>query len=103
MILSFLPYVLGYQYIKRHSRLSNRELFYLHPFLPSPLPPTAPRDQDKMGRKRASPGVDTEKNPFGDVELSDVHNEKLDKICDESNRVDIFLGTPPPSQKYIAS
>lgn len=46
-----------------------------------------------MGKKRASPGVDTEKNQLGDIELSDADNEKLEKICDESNRVDIALGT----------
>jgi len=44
-----------------------------------------------MGKKRASPGADTEKNPLGGAELSDVHNEKLDKICEEANRVDIFI------------
>lgn len=55
-----------------------------------------------MGKKRASPGADTEKNPLGDVELSDVHNEKLDKICEEANRVDIFIGTRRPLQNYIA-
>jgi len=46
-----------------------------------------------MGKKRASPGADTEKNPLGDIELSDAHNEKLNKISDESSRVDIALGT----------
>jgi len=44
-----------------------------------------------MAKKRASPGADTEKNPLGDAELSDVHNEKLEKIWEEANRVDIFV------------
>ena len=52
-----------------------------------------------MGKKRASPGADTEKNPLGDLELSDAHKEKIEKISEEANRVDIFLGTriPPPN------
>lgn len=45
-----------------------------------------------MGKKRASPGADTEKNPLGAVELSEAHNEKLEKISEESSRVDIALG-----------
>lgn len=44
-----------------------------------------------MGKKRASPGADTEKNPSGDAELSDVHSEKLHQICEEANHVDIFI------------
>lgn len=46
-----------------------------------------------MGKKRASPGADIEKNPLGDLELNDAQNEKLDKISMESTRVDIALGT----------
>ena len=49
-----------------------------------------------MGKKRASPGADTEKNPLGDPELSDDLNEKLEKISEESSRVDIALGTRLP-------
>lgn len=71
--------------------------FYLHSF-PSPTV----THQHEMGRKRASPGVDTEKNPFGDVELSEAHGEKLEKICEEAKRVDIFLGTRRPPPTYIA-
>jgi len=44
-----------------------------------------------MGKKRASPGADTEKNPLGDSELNDALNEKLEKISEESSRVDIAL------------
>jgi len=44
-----------------------------------------------MGKKRASPGVDTEKHQLGDVDLSEAHNEQLEKICEEAKRVDIFL------------
>jgi hypothetical protein len=55
-----------------------------------------------MGKKRASPGADTEKNPLGDPELNDVLSEKLEKISDESSRVDIALGTRQPSSKCIA-
>ena len=54
-----------------------------------------------MGKKRASPGADIEKNPLGDIELSEAHNEKLNKISDESNRVDIALGMWRPPPKYI--
>ena len=53
-----------------------------------------------MGKKRASPGADTEKNPFGDPELSDVQQDKLEKISEESSRVDIALGTRKPPLKY---
>ena len=54
-----------------------------------------------MGKKRASPGADIEKNPLGDVGLSDVHNEILDNISSESNRVDIALGMRRPPPKCI--
>ena len=54
-----------------------------------------------MGRKRASPGADTEKNPLGEVELSDAQSEKLEKISDESSRVDIALGTRRFAPKWI--
>lgn len=55
-----------------------------------------------MGKKRASPGADTEKNPLGDPELSDALNAKLEKISEESSRVDIALGTRRPPPKCIA-
>ena len=55
-----------------------------------------------MGKKRASPGADTEKNPLGDPELSDALSETLEKISEESSRVDIALGTRRPSPQYIA-
>lgn len=54
-----------------------------------------------MGRKRASPGIDAEKNPLGDVDLSEAHSEKLDQICEEAKRVDIFLGMRRSPPKYI--
>ena len=55
-----------------------------------------------MGKKRASPGADTEKNPLGDLELSEVHSEKLFNIAEESDRVDIALGMRRLPSKYIA-
>ena len=54
-----------------------------------------------MGKKRASPGADTEKNPLGDIDLNEAQHETLDKITDESSRVDIALGTRRPPSKYI--
>ena len=54
-----------------------------------------------MGKKRASPGADTEKNPLGDPELTDALSEKLEKISEESSRVDIALGTRGPLPKFI--
>lgn len=53
-----------------------------------------------MGKKRASPGADTEKNPLGDFELNEVQSEKLEKISEESSRVDIALGTRRHLPKY---
>ena len=54
-----------------------------------------------MGKKRASPGADTEKSPFGDTELNDVQSAELEKISKESDRVDIALGMQPPTPMYI--
>jgi len=81
--------------------VSDRGQFYLHSLFPttttttttSPLSFTTPRDQTEMGKKRASPGADTEKNPLGDPDLNEAQSEKLQKISDESVRVDIALGT----------
>ena len=56
-----------------------------------------------MGKKRASPGVDIEKNPLGDVGLSDAHNDGLDEICEEARRVDIQIGMRRYPLKYIVS
>ena len=98
--------VLGHQTALLYLRsFFDRDL--LSAFLPSPpshtpLPFTPPRDQIEMGKKRASPGADTEKSLLGDVELSDAQFEKLDKIAEESNRVDIALGMRHPPPKCIA-
>ena len=52
------------------------------------------------GVKRASPGADVEKNPLGDVELSDEDAVKLQGIQKDIARVELALGTfdflPPP-------
>ena len=56
-----------------------------------------------MGKKRASPGADTEKNALGEAELSDVHSVKLEQICEAANRVDISIGARQPSPNRIAS
>ena len=91
--------------IERHYCVCGH--FLIENFLSAVLPPppshTPPpvHDQTEMGKKRASPGADTEKNPLGDVDLSDVHHEKLDKISDESSRVDIALGMRRPPPKRI--
>ena len=97
--------VLGYQTGLLYLRHFSIETF-LSAFLPSQpsrtLPSfTPPRDQNDMGKKRASPGADTEKNPLGSLELNDAQHEKLDKITEESNRVDIALGMRRPPPKYI--
>ena len=45
------------------------------------------------GVKRASPGADVEKNPLGDVELSDEDAVKLQGIQKDIARVELALGT----------
>ena len=45
------------------------------------------------GVKRASPGAETEKNPFGDVELTDEDAVKLQGIQKDIARVELALGT----------
>jgi hypothetical protein len=82
---------------------------FLSTFLP-PLPShtlipfTSPRDQNEMGKKRASSGADIEKNPLGDAKLSDAQEDELKRISDESRRVDIALGTRRLSPRHrIAS
>ena len=59
------------------------------------------------GVKRASPGADVEKNPLGDVEVSDEEALKLQAIQKDIARVELALGTfvflssklesPPPN------
>ena len=52
------------------------------------------------GVKRASPGADVEKNPLGDVDLSDEDASKLQVIQKDIARVELALGAysnhPPP-------
>ena len=45
------------------------------------------------GVKRASPGADVEKNPLGDVEVSDEEALKLQAIQKDIARVELALGT----------
>ena len=45
------------------------------------------------GVKRASPGASTEKNPLGDVELTDEDAQKLSGIQKEIARTELLLGT----------
>ena len=45
------------------------------------------------GVKRASPGADIEKNPLGDVELSDEDAIKLQSVQKDVARVELALGT----------
>ena len=44
------------------------------------------------GVKRASPGADVEKNPLGDVELSDEDAVKLQTVQKDVARVELALG-----------
>ncbi|CAL1696349.1 unnamed protein product [Somion occarium] len=44
-----------------------------------------------QGVKRASPGAEEEKNPFGDVELSDEDAKKLQTIQKDLARTDLYL------------
>lgn len=50
------------------------------------------RNMSGKGVKRASPGADEEKNPLGDVELSDEDAKKLGDIQRSLQRVEIALG-----------
>ena len=50
------------------------------------------------GVKRASPGADVEKNPLGDVDLSDDDALKLPAIQKDVARVELALGTFVPSK-----
>lgn len=45
------------------------------------------------GVKRASPGASIEKNPLGDVELTDEDAQKLSGIQKEIARTELLLGT----------
>ena len=47
------------------------------------------------GVKRASPGADIEKNPLGDVELSDEDALKLQSVQKDVARVELALGASP--------
>lgn len=44
------------------------------------------------GIKRASPGAEEEKNPLGDVELSDEDAGKLQVLQKDTARVELALG-----------
>ena len=68
------------------------EGFGLSPSLSHSPPIDALRDR-KDGQKRAPQGADTERDPFSNIELSDIQQYKLNEICHESDRVDIAFGT----------
>ena len=57
------------------------------------------------GVKRASPGADIEKNPLGDVELSDEDAITLQSVQKDVARVELALGTcsshPPMPPSHI--
>lgn len=44
------------------------------------------------GKKRASPGADTGKNPLEGVELSDADAQKLQDIQKQIERAELLLG-----------
>ena len=44
------------------------------------------------GKKRASPGADTEKNPLQSVELSDEDAQKLQDVQKQIERAELLLG-----------
>jgi hypothetical protein len=45
------------------------------------------------GKKRASPGTDTEKNPLEGVELGDEDAQKLQDVQKQIERTELLLGT----------
>ena len=45
-----------------------------------------------QGVKRASPGDEDEKNPFGNVELTDEDAKKLQIVQKDIARTDLYLG-----------
>ena len=45
-----------------------------------------------QGVKRASPGAEDEKNPFGNVELTDEDAKKLQIVQKDIARTDLYLG-----------
>lgn len=47
------------------------------------------------GVKRASPGADEEKNPLGDVALSDDDASKLQDLQQHYHRVELAVGASP--------
>ena len=63
--------------------------------LPITLP--TPTAMSSKGVKRASPGAETEKNPFGDVELTDEDAVKLQGIQKDIARVELALGAFEPA------
>ena len=44
------------------------------------------------GKKRASPGTDTEKNPLESVELNDQDAQKLQDVQKQIERAELLLG-----------
>ena len=44
------------------------------------------------GKKRASPGIDTEKDPLESAELSDEHAQKLQDVQKQFERAELILG-----------
>ena len=60
---------------------------------PSHSSARTPTAMSNKGVKRASPGADIEKNPLGDVELSDEDAIKLQSVQKDVARVELALGT----------
>lgn len=48
------------------------------------------------GVKSASPGAEEEKNPLGDVDLSDEDAVKLQELQRSYRRVELAIGASPP-------
>lgn len=52
------------------------------------------------GKKRASPGIDTEKDPLESAELSDEHAQKLQDVQKQIERAELLLGGSHSRRRY---
>lgn len=48
------------------------------------------------GVKRASPGAEEQKNPLGDVDITDEDAKKLQELQRNYHRVELGIGAPLP-------
>ena len=55
------------------------------------------------GVKRSSPGAEEEKNPLGDVDLSDEDAVKLQELQRSYRRVELAIGASPPPLCFSAA